>query len=125
MASPAEAVSILNKLVEELRKRRTDVDTLDEAYRGEFKLHFASDNFRDYFANRYQRFSDNWTAIVADAPHERLEPIGIRLKGDENGDDALWDTWRENDADALGDLAMLDAIIAKRSFAQVWGNEDD
>ena len=125
MATAEQAVTVLNKLVEELNKRRTDVDRLDEAYRGEFKLHFASDDFRDYFANRYAKFSDNWTAIVADAPHERLEPIGIRLKGAEKGDDSLWDSWRENDADALGDLAMLDAIIAKRSFAQVWGNEDD
>lgn len=125
MATAEQAVVVLNKLVEELRKRQTDVGTLDEAYRGEFKLHFASDDFREYFAGRYQKFADNWTAIVADAPHERLEPIGIRLKGAEKGDDVLWDAWRENDADALGDLAMLDAIIAKRSFAQVWGNSDD
>lgn len=124
MATAEQAVTILNKLVEELRKRQTDVETLDEAYRGEFKLHFASQDFRDYFANRYSKFSDNWTAIVADAPHERLEPIGIRLKGAEKGDGELWDVWRENDADALGDLAMLDAIIAKRSFALVWGDDD-
>lgn len=124
MATVEQAVSTLNKLVEELRKRQDDVDTLDKAYRGEHKLRFASNDFREYFGDRYQKFSDNWTAIVADAPHERLEPIGIRLKGAEKGDGPLWDTWRENDADALGDLAMLDAIIAKRSYALVWANSD-
>lgn len=124
MASPAEAVQILNKLVEELSKRQTDIEELDRAYRGEFRLRFASDDFRDYFAQRYQHYSDNWTAIVADAPHERLEPIGIRLKAAEKGDGPLWDTWRDNDADALCDLAMLDAIIAKRAFALVWGDPD-
>lgn len=131
MATAEQAVSILNKLAEELRKRQSDsadgfgVETLSRAYDGTFRLQFASDNFREYFADRYHKFSDNWCGIVADAPHERLEPIGIRLKGDEKGDDALWETWRENDADALCDLALLDAIIAKRSYALVWGDEDD
>jgi hypothetical protein len=132
MATAEQAVSILNKLAEELRNRQNDdaargfgVDTLSKAYEGEFRLKFASDDFREYFAKRYTNFSDNWCGIVADAPHERLEPIGIRLKGDEKGDDALWETWREQDADALCDLALLDAIVAKRSYALVWGDESD
>lgn len=130
MATADQAVSILNKLVEELSRRQYDagsclgVTTLDQAYKGEFKLQFASTDFQDYFANRYERFSDNWCGIVADAPHERLEPVGIRLRGEEKGDAGLWDSWVDNDADALCDLAMLDAIIAKRSFARVWGNSD-
>lgn len=125
MATAEQAVSILDKLVEELRKRQPDIETLDAAYRGDFKLKFASSDFRDYFADRYEHYSDNWTAIVADAPHERLEPIGIRLPGEREGDSALWDTWLRNDADALSDLAMLDAIIAKRSFALVWADADE
>ena len=125
MTTPAEAVAILNKLVEELRNRQKDVETLSNAYAGEHKLTFASDDFRDFFAKRYADFSDNWCGIVADAPHERLEVTGIRLKGAEGGDDGLWDVWRENDADQLSDLAMLDAIIAKRAFALVWADDDD
>jgi hypothetical protein len=131
MATAEQAVNVLNKLGEELNRRQNDsgntfgVDTLTKAYAGEYALKYASENFRDYFAARYQHFSDNWTGIVADAPHERLEPIGIRLKGQEKGDDGLWASWVDNDADALCDLAMLDAIIAKRSFAHVWGTRDD
>jgi hypothetical protein len=125
MASAAEAVAILNKLVEQLRKRQTDVETLSDAYQGVHRLKYASDDFREYFANRYKLFSDNWCGIVADAPHERLEVTGFRLDGQSDGDKALWDTWRENDADALSDLAMLDAIVAKRAFALVWGDSDD
>lgn len=131
MATLDEALGALTKLAEELKKRQGDsancygVETLTAAYDGQFKLRFASEDFRDFFANRYQQFSDNWCGIVADAPHERLEAVGIRLKGEESGDSVLWDAWRENDADALSDLAILDAIIAKRAFALVWGNEDD
>jgi len=133
MATADEAARILNKLAEELAKRQRDgaesysygVETLSQAYAGDFRLKFASDNFREYFADRYRHFSDNWCGIVADAPHERLEPVGIRLRGDESGDADLWDLWRDNDADALCDLALLDAIVSKRSFALVWGNEAD
>lgn len=124
MATLEQALSILDKLATELRNRQKDIEDLDLAYRGEHKLTFASDDFREYFGTRYAKFSDNWCGIVADAPHERLEVTGIRLKGDDNGDDDLWDSWRENDADAYSDLAMLDAIISKRAFALVWGTDD-
>lgn len=132
MVTPDEAAKILNKLVDELRKRQQDdgkanygVETLEKAYRGEFNLKFASKDFDEFHADRYKNYADNWTGIVAEAPHERLEPIGIRLKGEKEYDGGLWETWVENDADALCDLAMLDAIIAKRAFALVWGTEDD
>src|SRR5688572_19640700 len=90
LATLDEAVSILDRLAKELAKRRPDVDELDNAYRGEHKLRFASDDFRDYFADRYNKFSDNWCGIVADAPHERLEITGIRLDGNDKGDASLW-----------------------------------
>jgi hypothetical protein len=129
MVTPEKATEILNKLVDELRKRQQDdgshnygVETLEKAYRGEFKLKYATKDFDDFHGHRYKGHSDNWTGIVGDAPHERLEPIGIRLRGKDTGDDGLWNTWIDNDADALCDLAMLDAIIAKRAFALVWGN---
>jgi hypothetical protein len=125
MATPSEAVSILNALAVKLRERQTDVETYNDAYAGNQRLTFASDDFRTYFGTRYSKFSDNWCGIVADAPHERLEVTGIRLKDAEDGDKELWESWRQNDADALSDLAFLDAIIAKRSYALVWGNEDD
>lgn len=124
MATLEQALAILDKLATELRNRQRDIADLDEAYRGEHRLTFASKDFREYFGKRYDKFSDNWCGIVADAPHERLEVTGVRLKGDDNGDADLWDTWRENDADAYSDLAMLDAIISKRAFALVWGSAD-
>jgi hypothetical protein len=124
MATAAEAASILERLATELDRRRSDVEELDSAYRGAHKLKFASENFREYFEGRYERFSDNWCQIVADAPHERLEVSGIRLPGEEGGDADLFGAWRRADADYGSDLAMLDAIVAKRAFALVWGTPD-
>lgn len=125
MATLDQARVILDRLSKTLAGRQADVETLDKAYRGEFNLHYASDNFSEFFAERYKGFADNWTAIVADAPHERLEVTGIRLKGENDGDQGLWETWVGTNSDAFSDLAMLDAIIAKRAFALVWGMGDD
>lgn len=120
----ANAVELLTKLAAELQDRLGDIGTFDAAYRGEHSLYFASEDFRQYFADRYKDFADNWCAVVAEAPHERLEPTGIRLEGETNGDDGLWDDWRTNDADAYADLAILDAIKSKRAFGLVWGDAD-
>lgn len=139
MATADQAVSILTRLADTLAKRQNDdgqtygVETLTAAYDGRHRLKFASDNFREYFADRYAHFSDNWCAIVADAPHERLEVTGIRFDGGNKAakeaakklSDSLWQTWLRNDADALSDLAFLDAIVAKRSYALVWGDSDE
>jgi hypothetical protein len=37
--------------------------------------------FRKYFANRYDEFSDNWVQVVGDAPVERLTVIGVKPYG--------------------------------------------
>ena len=125
MTTVEQAISTLNRLVQDLSHRQTDVDTFSNAYRGDFGLHYVSDDFKKYFSNRYAKFSDNWCGIVADAPHERLEITGVRLQGETKQDDDLFRRWREIEADALSDLAFLDAIIAKRAYALVWGNGDD
>jgi hypothetical protein len=122
VATLDEAVAILNRLADQLRYRLTDVNRFECAYRGEHALQFASKDFQTFFEGRYDKFSDNWCGIVADAPHERLEITGIRLNGEDNGDQGLWDVWRQNDADAFSDLAFLDAIIAKRAYALVWAD---
>lgn len=125
MVDAAQAAQILNRLAVRLEARRPEAVELDEAYRGEFNLKFASEDFRDFFSARYQHFADNWCQIVADAPHERLEITGVRLAGNESGDASLFDDWRRTDSDVNSDMAFLDAIVGKRAYAMVWGDEDD
>lgn len=124
MATYAEAVATLDKLLKRLAKRRESVETLSNAYNGQFNLAYASEDFREFFGDRYKNFADNWCGIVADAPHERLAPTGIRLDGQEDGDKELWNSWLDTESDVYSDLAFLDAIIAKRAYALVWADED-
>jgi hypothetical protein len=123
--TPEAAAKVLEKLARELQNRSPIVDTLERAYRGDFDLKFASEDFRKYFDTRYAGFSDNWTQVVADAPHERLEIIGLRHGDGTESDGELWNTWLRNEADYFSDLSMLDAIVAKRAYALVWGDKDD
>jgi hypothetical protein len=126
VATLDQALAALDKLVKELRLREPDITKFDAYYRGDHKLRFASDQFNEFFSNRYKQFSDNWTAVVAEAPAERLEVVGIRPKGGDEteADEELWDVWLENEADGLSDLAWVDAIIGKRAFALVWGDDE-
>lgn len=128
MATRQEALAHLTRLTDDLRARQPDVLLFDEYYRGlRSKLKYASDQFRDYFARRYQGFSDNWTQVVADAPHERLKVTGIRPagSGSRETDMELWEDWKRNEADYESGKAFLEATIGKRAYALVWGDEDD
>jgi hypothetical protein len=126
MASAEQAATIANEMSEVLSKRQGAIELARDYYEGRQKLRFASDQFCKYFADRYKGFSDNWTGIVADSPIERLVPVGIRPGGvTAGGDDDLWRVWLTNDADAESGLAFLDAVVARRSYGLVWGNDED
>jgi len=126
----ARAAAITNDLSDTVALRTTSANRARDYYEGRQRLKFASKSFSDYFADRYRDFADNWCLPVADAPTERLVPIGIRpgQAGDgqtPRADADLWRVWLANDADAGVGLALLDAIIARRSYALVWGNDTD
>lgn len=122
-----DALNLVAKLETQLRLRRPAAMEASNYYRGKQPLSFASPEFRDYFSTRYQKFSDNWTAAVAEAPTERLVVDGIRVAqdGDPTADSDLWRIWRANDADIESGLAFLSGICTSRSFGLVWGNPDD
>lgn len=126
MATAEQAARLLTRLSEALKDRAASAARLDCRYRGEVgRLAFASEQFSTYFEKRYAKFSDNWCAIVADAPVERLEVVGIRLDDTTELDRDLWRVWRANEADALSDMAFLESVVTSRSYALVWGDGDD
>ena len=126
MATLEEVLQQVDLLSRELLWRIPDIRKFDDYYRGKHNLRFASDQFKDYFSARYRDFADNWVQVVADAPVERLEVTGIRLPGEDarTGDEELWEWWLRNEADALSDMAFLDAVIGKRAYALVWGDAE-
>lgn len=124
----AQALQKVEALYAELANRRTAVALTEDYYRGNQPLRFASDKWREYHAQRYQKFSDNWCAPVANSPAERLHVAGFRLDEDPTVSDtekALWRDWQLNDMDAQSSQGFLHSITSARSYVIVWGDADD
>jgi hypothetical protein len=122
-----QALTAVNRLYNKLSNRRERVRLTDDYYRGRQPLRFASDKWREYHANRYEKFADNWCAPVANSPAERLRVDGFRLSDDPSTTDtekALWRDWQTNDMEAQSSQGFLASIISARSFVLVWGDSD-
>lgn len=123
--TPAGARALCDSLHAELMTRYPQAQLLTRAYEGDQPLKFASPEFRDYFAKRYDKFSDNWVQVVADSPVERLTVNGFKPSGSVSADDDLWRVWQENALDADSQLGFLGAVNTGRSFVLVWGDPED
>lgn len=69
----------INRLLDKLDKRRPDLDRLDRYYRGDQRLRFAGEKFREAFGGAFKAFSNNFLALVVEALEERLNVEGFRI----------------------------------------------
>lgn len=123
-----QALAAVGKLYQRLDGRRQSVLLTEDYYRGKQPLRFASDKWREYHAARYEKFSDNWCAPVANSPAERLKVDGFRLDDDPQRspeEKKLWADWLANDMESQSSQGLLASIISSRSFVLVWGDADD
>jgi len=117
---PEQVQKTVTSLSDRLRARQGDIATDVAYYKGtEGRLRFVSDEFRDYFAKRFDGLSDNWCAPVAQAPVERMRYLGMRLPDTQRADEGLMRTWEANDAARGLSEALLMMVVARRSFALV------
>lgn len=119
-----QAAALVATLETELTIRAAWADRADDYYRGQHPLRFASEEFRAYFAKRYQGFSDNWVPVVADAPVERLTVTGFQPYDSEAVDREAWRVWQVNNLDCDSQLGFTAAILGARSYVLVWGDPD-
>lgn len=122
-----QALKTASSLYSQLSSRRTEVEELDQYFRGEQPLVYASPEWAEFHHDRYKGFADNWCGPVASAPAERLALTGVRLADGTNKRAAsrLWADWQRNDGDAQSSQGFLQSIVAKRSFTIVWGSDDN
>jgi hypothetical protein len=123
----AQALTKVEQLYARLAARRPEIALADDYYRGKHPLKFATPKWREYHADRYAGFSDNWCGPVANSPAERLRVDGFRLDEDpviSDTEKQLWRDWQLNDMDAQSSQGFLASITSKRSFVLVWGDDD-
>lgn len=124
----AAVLTTLDRLHKALSDRAKTVEKRDAYYRGDQRLEFVSDRFREFQSERnLGQFADNWCRVIADSPAERLEVTGFRLDDDTTVSDAeqqLWSVWRRNDMDVQSSQGFLESTIASTSYVMVWGDPD-
>lgn len=123
-----QALERTQLLYEQIVARRPSVCRAEEYYRGKQPLRFASDRWREFHAERYRDFSDNWCAPVANSPNERLRLDGFRLDDDpalSNDEKLLWRDWQINNMEAQSSQGWLASIVTGRSYVNVWGTVDN
>jgi hypothetical protein len=128
LLTPTQASAKVEELVGLLAKRRPDAEQWMRYYRGtQGALLFASDDFREACGNRFDNFSDNWCAPVAQAGAERLQVLGINLPGSKPGElsdaeNSIHGAWMDNDFEALLAGAFVNMVVQRRSYVSVWGD---
>lgn len=123
---PAISAAWFKRLGGELDRRQGQMQLLEEYYRGNHPLLYASSRFRAAFGNMFMGFSDNWCGIVVDALEERLDIDGFRMSsnaGDAADDDA-WRIWQANAMDANSQMAHSEALTKGYSYVLVWNDPD-
>ena len=66
-----------------------------------------------------------WPGTYVDAIEERIDLEGFRLPGSSEADDELWQVWQANGLDEESQLAHLDALVRRVSYAIVGAGDTD
>ena len=122
-----QALPWVDRLYDKIAGRQDEVERFDRYYRGDQQLQFASDIWREFHAQRYARFADNWCGVVTDAPAQRMKVDGIQLAGSAEYTDAerlLWSDWQRNDMERQSAQGVLETLKSRRSFVLVWPGPD-
>lgn len=120
MVDQLQAATVLNRLSERLRHRRGSIDRYINYLTGETgRLRFASEEFQEFFSQRFDGFSDNWCLPVAQAPAERMKHTGIRLPGESRPNAELHRLFVANDGERGLSEAILLMIATGYAYALV------
>lgn len=116
-----------DRLFAQLLVRRTEVTRLENYYRGIHPLPSPPERLsRDAFREAERAFRSmakmgvtNWVKLVADAPAERLEPVGYRSTLGADAERRAWRIWQENDLDEQAPLLHDNALQTGQGFVLV------
>lgn len=108
---------------------RLDVQTREanrwnSYYEGNHSMKFSQKKYRKAFGDLISNFSDNFMSLIIDSVAERLRVDGFRMTEDPAADADAWMIWQRNEMDSISGTAMIEAMIASRAFATVWGDEN-
>lgn len=129
MATAQEALAWVDRLNRVLTNRRPEIEKAFGYFEGNQPLAYASPQWKQFHADRYKGFSDNWCGVVGRSPVERLRIDGIRVGDDteviDQAERDLWNDWKRNELGSQSKQGFLASTIAKRSSTLIWGDDND
>jgi hypothetical protein len=109
-------------LYADLMARNKATAIYDRYYRGEHRLAFATNKFREAFGALFSAFADNWCDLVVDAVEERIDVEGFRFADETDADADAWKIWQRNQMDALSQQGHLESLIYGTASVLVWND---
>lgn len=115
-----------------LGKELPDLDTYRSYYQGDQLLAFGSEKFREQFGTSFEGFKDNWCEVVADAPLDKMEVIGLTFPSKDTKSanpaesptspitDQIWDAFQANEFKELQQDVHEGMLVESRSAVIVW-----
>lgn len=125
-----DVVMLRDRLLKLLDERCPKIDLLEAYYDGRHPLPKPPARLKKYreAATAFDTLSrvgvTNYVKLVADAPAERLRPVGFRFGESTEGDSDAWKLWQENELDADAGVLHHSAIVTGGAFALVWPAAD-
>ena len=109
----------LARLLTRLTSKQDKCARLERYFDGDPDLPEGAQNSRDAYRQFQRKSRTNFAALVAEAPRERMQPVGFRTgaEGDDTSDAAAWTIWQANKLDAdsalvhRASLTMGDAYV--------------
>lgn len=123
-ARPETAAGWADYLGMRLDAQSMEAQRMNDYYEGRHSLLFSQDKFRNAYGRLIGKFADNFCSLIVDAVAERLQVDGFRMTNDPEADLEAWEIWQRNDMDSRASTAMIESLVAARSFATVWGDSD-
>ncbi len=93
-------------------------------YKGDHRLVFATERFRNAFGSLFQAFADNLCPVVVDTVADRLEVVGFSLEeGDASAVDDAWGLWQENRMDLKSKTIHTMALRSGDAYVVIWPDD--
>lgn len=108
-----------------MREREADYTKYGEYYRGEHKLTFATDKFRNAFGSLLSAFADNLCKIVVNTLADRLQVIGFSSEqGGNEISTVAWEIWQANRMDRRSGEVHTEALRSGDGYLIIWPGLD-
>jgi len=117
------AITDLDRAYAALSGKQALYQTLWDYYHGDQPVVYTSKRLDEIFAGLDAKFTENWSAVVVDAMHERVE-LKVPRVASPTAQAALDSMWKDQELDNESDDAHLAAFVCGEAFIIVWRDGD-